>query len=106
MLSNIFFGIGIIFVLVYGWGFLSRQEYKTHTNLRIVILWLMALGFFLVHRVPGIHLIYSFPLGIGLAILGTGFVARGRDPKTVLMISGIIWSFFLMTISNVFGTFA
>ena len=105
MLSIFFFVVGSIFTLVYGWGFLSRIEYKTHTNLRIIIFWLMALGFFLVHSVSGIHLIYTFPLGIGLAFLGVGFVARGREPKTVLIISGIIWSFFLMAISDIFGTF-
>ena len=105
MLSNIFFGIGVIFVLVYGWGFLSRQEFKTHTNLRIVVLWIMALGFYLVHSVPGYHLIYTFPLGIGLAFLGITSVVRGTDPFFVLIISGVIWSFFLMTISGIFGTF-
>tara|TARA_B100001057_G_scaffold487969_1_gene571522 strand:+ start:167 stop:487 length:321 start_codon:yes stop_codon:yes gene_type:complete len=105
MLSNIFFGIGIIFVLVYGWGFLSRQEFKTHTNLRIVVFWIMALGFYLVHSVPGFHLIYTFPLGIGLAFLGIKSVVRGSDPFFVLIISGVIWSFFLMAVSSVFGTF-
>tara|TARA_B100000575_G_C23123818_1_gene650754 strand:- start:1411 stop:1731 length:321 start_codon:yes stop_codon:yes gene_type:complete len=105
MLSNIFFGIGIIFVLVYGWGFLSRQEFKTHTNLRIVVFWIMALGFYLVHSVPGFHLIYTFPLGIGLAFLGIKSVVRGSDPFFVLIISGVIWSFFLMAVSSAFGTF-
>ena len=105
MLSNIFFGIGIIFVLVYGWGFLSRQEFKTYTNLRIVVFWIMALGFYLVHSVPGFHLIYTFPLGIGLAFLGIKSVVRGSDPFFVLIISGVIWSFFLMAVSSVFGTF-
>ena len=105
MLSNIFFGIGIIFVLVYGWGFLSRQEFKTHTNLRIVVFWIMALGFYLVHSVPGFHLIYTFPLGIGLAFLGIKSVVRGSDPFFVLIISGVIWSFFLMSVSSAFGTF-
>ena len=105
MLSKIFFGIGIIFAIVYGWGFLSRQEFKTHTNLRIIVLWIMALGFYLVHSVPGFHLIYTFPLGIGLAFLGIKFVVRGADPTKVLIISGFIWSFFLMTISSIFGTF-
>ena len=84
MLSNIFFGIGIFFVLAYGWGFLSRQEFKTHTNLRIVVFWIMALGFYLVHSVPGFHLIYTFPLGIGLAFLGIRSVGRGTNPTTVL----------------------
>ena len=105
MLSSIFFGIGIIFILVYGWGILSRHEYKTHTNLRIVVLWIMALGFYLVHSVPGFHLIYTFPLGIGLAFLGIRSVGRGTNPTTVLIVSGIIWSFLLMTVSSVFGTF-
>ena len=105
MLSKIFFVIGFIFALVYGCGFLSRQEFKTHTNLRIVIFWIMTLGFYIVHSVPGFHLIYTFPLGIGLAFLGIKPVIRGRDPTTVLIISGIIWSFFLMTISSIFGTF-
>tara|TARA_B100001564_G_C20291638_1_gene512843 strand:- start:264 stop:584 length:321 start_codon:yes stop_codon:yes gene_type:complete len=106
MLSSIFFGIGIIFILVYGWGILSRHEYKTHTNLRIVVLWIMALGFYLVHSVPGYHLIYTFPLGIGLAFLGIKSVIRGTDPFFVLIISGVIWSFFLMTTSGIFGTFS
>ncbi len=105
MLSNFFFGIGIFFVLAYGWGFLSRQEFKTHTNLRIVVFWIMALGFYLVHSVPGFHLIYTFPLGIGLAILGIKSVVRGSDPFFVLIISGVIWSFFLMAVSSAFGTF-
>ena len=105
MLSNIFFGIGIIFVLVYGWGFLSRQEFKTHTNLRIVVFWILALGFYLVHSVPGFHLIYTFPLGIGLAFLGIKSVVRRSDPFFVLIISGVIWSFFLMAVSSAFGTF-
>ena len=82
MLSNIFFGIGIFFVLAYGWGFLSRQEFKTHTNLRIVVFWIMALGFYLVHSVPGFHLTYSFPLGIGLASdMVSGSVKSFNDNK-------------------------
>ena len=105
MLSNIFFGIGIFFVLAYGWGFLSRQEFKTHTNLRIVVFWIMALGFYLVHSVPGFHLIYTFPLGIGLAFLGIKSVVRRSDPFFVLIISVVIWSFFLMAVSTAFGTF-
>ena len=105
MLSNIFFGIGIFFVLAYGFGFLSKKEFKTHTNLRIVIFWIMALGFYFVHNVPGLHLIYTFPLGIGLAFLGIRSVARGSAPFFVLIVSGVIWSFLLMTVSSIFGTF-
>jgi len=106
MLSYLFFGIGFILVLVYGWGFLSRVEYKTFTNLRIIVHWTMALGFFLVHDVPGIHLIYIYPLGIGLAFLGIKPIVKGSDPKNVLIISVIIWSFVLMLISDLFGTFS
>ncbi len=104
MLSNIFFGIGFVFAFGYGWGFLSKQEFKTNTNLRIIVHWFMALGFFLVHEVNGIHLIYTFPLGIALSFLGIKLGIRS-EPTTVLIVSAIVWSFFLMTISNIFGTF-
>ena len=105
MLSNIIFGIGFVFAFGYGWGFLSKQEFKTNTNLRIIIHWFMALGFFLVHEVNGIHLIYTFPLGVILSFAGIKFGVRMK-PMTVLIISAVIWSFVLMGLSDYFGTFA
>ena len=105
MINNILFVVGLIFTLVYGWGYYSRQEYQTHTNSRIIIHWAMALGFFFVNDVPSIHLIYTFPLGILLAFAGIRFGIRA-NPMTVLFISVIIWSFVLMGLSDYFGTFS
>ena len=106
MISTILFGVGFLFVIVYGIGFLTKQEFKTHTNLRIIVLWSMALGFFLMHNVSGIHLIYTFPLGIGLAFLGIKPLIRGTVPTIILIVSIIVWSFILMGLSSYFGTFA
>ncbi len=105
MINTILFGIGIFFVIAYAYGYLSNQEYKSNTILRTIVHWIMALGFFLVHDVPAIHLLYTFPLGIGLAFAGIKFYPR-TNPMTILVVSAIIWSFVLMGLSDYFGTFA
>ena len=105
MIDKIILVVAIILTLGWGFGFLTRNEFKTNTNLRIIIHWIMALGFFLVHSVPGIHLIYTFPLGVILSFAGIAFGARMK-PMTVLIISAVIWSFVLMGLSDYFGTFA
>ena len=104
-MSNVGFIIGFIFTAGWGYGFLKKQEFKTNTNLRIIIHWIMALIFFLYHDVAGIHLFYTFPLGIVLSFLGIP-IANKVKPNTIMIISVIIWSFILMTLSNIFGTFA
>ena len=103
-MNTIIFGIAFLFTIIWGLGFISRTEFKTNTNLRIIIHWIMALGFFLVHNVPGIHLIYTFPLGVLLSFAGITFSLR-MNPKTVLVASIVIWSFVLMGLSDYFGTF-
>ena len=105
MLNLILFAIGFLFVIAYTYGYLTNQEYKSNTILRTIVHWIMALGFFLVHDVPGIHLIYTFPLGIGLAFVGIKFYTRS-NPTNILIVSAIIWSFVLMGLSDYFGTFA
>ena len=104
MFNQIILVVAIILTLGWGFGFLTRKEFKTNTNLRIIIHWIMALGFFLVHNVPGIHLIYTFPLGVILSFAGIAFGIRMK-PMTVLIISAVIWSFVLMGLSDYFGTF-
>ena len=105
MFNQIILVVAIILTLGWGFGFLTRNEFKTNTNLRIIIHWIMALGFFLVHNVPGIHLIYTFPLGVLLSFAGITFSLR-MNPKTVLVASIVIWSLVLMGLSDYFGTFA
>ena len=105
MFDKIILVVAIILTVGWGFGFLTRNEFKTNTNLRIIIHWIMALGFFLVHSVPGIHLIYTFPVGVILSFAGIAFGVRMK-PMTVLIISAVIWSFVLMGISDYFGTFA
>ncbi|WP_415301054.1 hypothetical protein [Candidatus Pelagibacter sp. Uisw_134_02] len=104
-MSNISFIIGFVFTIGWVYGFLTKQEFKTNANLRIIIHWIMALTFFLYHEVPGTHLFYTFPLGIVLSFLGIPIMNK-INPYTIKIISIIIWSFVLMTLSNIFGTFA
>ena len=105
MFNQIILVVAIILTLGWGFGFLTRNEFKTNTNLRIIIHWIMALGFFFVYSVPSIHLIYTFPLGVILSFAGIKFAVRMK-PMTVLIISAVIWSFVLMGLSDYFGTFA
>ena len=82
-MSNLGFIIGFIFTVGWSYGFLKKQEFKTNTNLRIIIHWIMALIFFLYHDVAGIHLFYTFPLGIVLSFLGIP-IANKVKPNTII----------------------
>ena len=103
-MNTIIIVIAFVFTVVWGLGFVHREEYKTHTNLRIIVYWIISLAFVLYHDVPGIHLIYIFPLAVTLSFLCIKFGVR-RDLSGVLIVSAIIWSFILMAISDFFGTF-
>ena len=105
MINTILFVVGLFFVVTYGLGFLTKQEFKTHTNLRIIIHWIIALGSFYAYEIPSIHLLYTFPLGIVFAFAGIKFVARGTNPTSILITSALIWGLIMGILSITFGTF-
>ena len=103
MVNNVVIAIAIILTLVWALGIIFRQDYRTHTNIRVVVFWILSLGAVWLEDIPGIHLIYVFPLAIIFSLwIITIYTV---NPTKGFIPSIIIWLIFLGVMSWAFGSF-
>ena len=57
------------------------------------------------YDVPGIHLLYVYPLSVVLAFIGLRLRVRFSSGN-VFRVSFVLWCFILIAVSDFFGTFS
>ena len=105
MLNIIFYSSGLFLIIAYGLGYLTRIEFKTQTNQSIIIFWIMSILCLYYYDVPGIHLLYVYPLSVVLAFIGLRLRVRFSSGN-VFRVSFVLWCFILIAVSDFFGTFS